>query len=144
MENKYWRVGKETSEGKVIDYGWNNYAIVQLDKNDNESFYLTITFNPKVVAQYDGHDICEQKLYLNGELIDTGYYYYDDWIDLKKNLNELNCFYICKSSMNADGVWGYRKMNCYALRLYSRVLSDEEVNKNYEKSVEYHSLSESE
>lgn len=73
-------------------------------------------------------------------MIDTGYYYYDDWDDLKSHLEELNYFYICKSSMNADRCWGYRKMNCYALRLYSRVLSDEEVNKNYEKSVEYHSL----
>ena len=42
--------------------------------------------------------------------------------------------------MNADNFWIYPKMKIYALRLYSRVLSEEEVNKNYEKSVEYHSL----
>ena len=36
--------------------------------------------------------------------------------------------------------WDYSKLNCYALRLYSRGLTEEEVIKNYAKSVEYHSL----
>ncbi len=140
-ETKYWQVGKEVLDGKLQDLGWNNYANnIPINSNSDEPFYLTITFNPKIVGKYDSHDICEQKLYLNGKLIDTGYYYYDDWDDLRNHLDELNYFYICKSSMNGDGIWGFMKMDCYALRLYSRVLSEEEVNKNYEKSVEYHSL----
>ena len=38
--------------------------------------------------------------------------------------------------------WVYGKMSAYCLRLYSRALSEEEVTKNYEKSIEYHSLPE--
>ena len=39
-----------------------------------------------------------------------------------------------------DVSWNYGKMKAYCLRLYSKALSEEEVTKNYEKSVEYHSL----
>ena len=47
---------------------------------------------------------------------------------------------------NSDGTagWEYGKMSAYCLRLYSRALSEEEVTKNYEKSIEYHSLPENE
>ena len=42
--------------------------------------------------------------------------------------------------MTGEGYWNYSKMNAYCLRLYSRALTEEEVNKNYDKSVTYHDL----
>lgn len=82
-----------------------------------------------------------QTIYLNGEVLYTGDYNKKQWDNFCTNeLPKLKYFCIGRSSMNGDGLWHYSKMNAYCLRLYSRALSEEEVSKNYEKSVEYHSL----
>jgi len=40
--------------------------------------------------------------------------------------------------MNKEGDWHYSKMNTYALRLYSRGLTEQEAKDNYNKSVAYY------
>ena len=40
--------------------------------------------------------------------------------------------------MNEEGDWHYSKMNTYALRLYSRGLTEQETKDNYNKSVAYY------
>ena len=85
-----------------------------------------------------------QIVYINGKKLTGGYYNKELWdFFCNKEISELNYFCIGRSSMNQDGYWHYSKMNAYCLRLYSRALSEDEVHKNYEKSVEYHSLLES-
>ena len=83
----------------------------------------------------------KQAVYINGNLLYEGDYNAELWkYFCEKELPNLKYFCLGRSSMTADGYWNYAKMTAYALRLYSRGLSKEEVMQNYEKSVEYHSL----
>lgn len=54
------------------------------------------------------------------------------------DLQNLSYFCIGRSSMNKEGDWHYSKMNTYALRLYSRGLTEQEAKDNYNKSVAYY------
>ena len=81
-----------------------------------------------------------QKMYINGQVIFDGDYNKQQWELFKSQLSNLKYFCIGRSSMYQDSYWHYSKMSAYCLRLYSRALTEEEVSKNYEKSVEYHSL----
>ena len=58
---------------------------------------------------------------------------------INKSVENSNTLYIGSCTNNND-TCGYLNASVYALRVYSRALSDDEVKKNYEKSVEYHSL----
>ncbi len=118
--------------------GWNAVAVHNL--GNAEDFYATVTFNPKSSKKLNDETVFEIKLYINGNYIGNGWYYKGYWDNLQKEINNLNKICIARTSMNRDNYWLYPKMKIYALRLYSRALTDEEVNKNYEKSVEYHSL----
>ena len=40
--------------------------------------------------------------------------------------------------MTKGGWWFYTKMNTYAIRLYNRGLTEQEVKDNYEKTVGYY------
>ena len=51
-------------------------------------------------------------------------------------------FYLGRTEAGREGNFHYAKLHAYSFRLYNRALTDDEVNKNYEKSVEYHSLNE--
>ena len=86
----------------------------------------------------------KQTVYVNGNVLYEGDYNKKNWnYFITNELENLKYFCIGRSSMGNDGWWHYSKMNAYCLRLYSRALTEDEVNKNYEKSVQYHSLIES-
>ncbi len=85
-----------------------------------------------------------QSIYINGKKFTEGNYNKKVWdLFCNEEISDLKYFCVGRSSMNTDGYWHYSKMNAYCLRLYSRALTEDEVNKNYEKSVQYHSLIES-
>ncbi len=124
--------------------------------NLNEDIYITITLDTsnayeKSSGQYENcesfmtgtknGEFYKQAVYINGKKLYEGDYNKKQWDDFITNsLQKLNCFCIGRSSMTNHGWWHYSKMNAYCLRLYSRALSEEEVNKNYEKSIAYHSI----
>lgn len=122
--------------------GWVARAFPKLNKADD--FYVTITFNPKSSKQLNNETVFEIKLYINGNYIGNGWYYKGYWDNLSNKIENLNKICIARTSMNANNYWLYPKMKIYALRLYSRALTEEEVTKNYQKSIEYHSVLENE
>lgn len=125
----------------VVGLGWNATTVASLEREGD--FYVSVTFNPKIEKQLNNETVFEIKLYVNGKYIGNGWYYKRYWDNLKNRIDSLNKICIGRTSMNGAGSWIYPNMKVYAMRLYSRALTDEELNENYEKSVEYHSLLES-
>ncbi len=143
-----WNAG--TGEEAPSDFSenyhsvWNIYYVVDLNKL-KEGCYITITVDTSNAYTVEGKDgeYYKQTVYLDGEKLYSGDYNKKQWDNFVKNdLPTLKYFCIGRSTMTEAGAWNYSKMNAYCLRLYSRALSEEEVMKNYEKSVEYHSLQE--
>ncbi len=140
MENVgEWAQSGDGSENK----GWNAWATYTLKGEEND-FYITVTLDPSVTSEIDGHPVCAQTLYIDGKKVGTGWYYKENWDSLSEYKDELKYFCIGKTSLNADSKWAYGKLKCYTLRLYSRALSDDEVSDNYLKSKSYHDLLENE
>ena len=137
-------------------YSWNIMYDISKSFEKGKEIYLTISLDTsksynvadeKYVGFNDGNgnnkngDFYKQTVYVNGEILYKGDYRKDGWsYFVNEELKDLKYFCIGRSSMTGEGYWNYSKMNAYCLRLYNRALSEDEVHKNYEKSVEYHSL----
>ena len=67
--------------------------------------------------------------------IDSSY-----WQDFTKTLTsyESEKFCLGVANMSYTDVWHFAHLECYALRVYSRALTDEEVLDNYNMTVSYH------
>ncbi len=142
-----WNAGFLYNDGKsdfAIDPNNLHNIIYNIDLEKlKKGCFITITVDTSNAYTVEGKEgeYYKQTMYLDGEVLYTGNYNKKQWDNFCINeLPNLKYFCIGRSSMNTDGWWHYSKMNAYCLRLYSRALSEEEVNKNYEKSVEYHSL----
>ena len=61
--------------------------------------------------------------------------YWKNFID--NELPNLTTFCLGRSSMTDDGNWLYSDTSTYALRLYNRGLTEEEVMKNYIATTTY-------
>ena len=124
-----------------IDYDLSN------NFQQGNTCYITVTLDTSNIINKDDQTYYNQRLYINGkDLLYNGNYNTAQWNDFINNyLTDSKYFCIGRSTMDDDGngnpYWHYSKLNVYCLRLYSRALSDSEVYRNYEKSVEYHSLS---
>ena len=138
-----WQVGPERTAIGNENKGWNANATYELEGEDND-FYITVTLDPSKTSELNGHPVCAQTLYVNGRKVSSGWYYKENWDSLSEYKEQLKYFCIGKSSQNADNQWSYGKIKCYTLRLYSRALSDDEVNDNYLKSKSYYDLLENE
>ncbi len=135
---------------------WNIWYPIDNIENLNKDIYITITLDTsneyeKSSGQYKNWgksnitdtkegEFYKQAVYINGKKLYEGDYNKKQWDDFITNsLPKLNYFCIGRSSMSGEGWWHYSKINAYCLRIYSRALTTEEVQQNYEKSVEYHS-----
>lgn len=147
----------DKSDYCLKNYEWEiDYLMDNNEFKPNEPYYLTVTLDTKNVETKnekqgiyaDGTSFMEngqfykQKCYINGKKIYDSDFNKTQWdIFINDLLNSFDCFTIGRINCEVNRyAWNYSKLNCYALRLYSRGLTEEEVNKNYEKSVEYHSL----
>ena len=59
----------------------------------------------------------------------------------KKNINSI---LLGAGNLSQTNWWHLSKMDCYAIRLYSRALTNEEVLENYNMTVSYHEFLEKE
>ena len=98
-----------------------------------ETIYLTVVFDGEGEKEY---------LYINGNesnrvSIDQSY-----WDGFLYCIDELNIHSILLGAglMNDATQWHLSEMNCYAIRLYSKALTPEEVSGNYLSTVSYHSF----
>ena len=122
---------------------WNIVYDISSKFHKGQVIYLTVTLDTSKYYSVanDEEKYYKQKLYVDGIELYNGNYNKKQWDGFATEvISGLRYFCIGRSSMNRDGWWHYSKMNAYCLRLYSRSLSEDEVHKNYEKSVEYHSL----
>ena len=107
--------------------------------NIGEKVYYTITLDCTQDYSDAEPDYFKQICYVNGEKKYEGKYNKASWENfLNKCIDELSYFCVGRCSMSRDGWWHYTNMNTYALRLYSRALTEKEVGENYQKSVVYH------
>ena len=62
------------------------------------------------------------------------------WQDFTSTLNnyESEKFCLGVANMSNADLWHFAHLECYALRVYSRALTDEEVLDNYNMTVSYH------
>ena len=137
---------KAKSDYQQIGAPWNIVYDISSQFHQGQVVYLTVTLDTSKYYSVanDEEKYYQQKLYVNGKELYNGNYNKKQWDGFATQvIYDLSYFCIGRSSMNTDGWWNYSKMNAYCLRLYSRALSEDEVHKNYEKSVEYHSLLES-
>ena len=136
--NILYNVSDQWEKGQVI------YITVTLDTSKKQDIYdeKFIGINERWKDLKKNGEFYKQAIYINGELLYEGDYNAKAWeYFCEKKLSKLDRFCIGRCSFRHPGYWNYSKMNAYALRLYSRGLSKEEVMQNYKKSVEYHSLS---
>ena len=105
--------------------------------NYGEEIYLTVTI--------DGENNL-QAIYINGELLKNGDEEAKGFLDTKNQYwkyfidNELpnvTTFCLGRCTMDDDGYWHYSNTSIYALRLYNRGLTEEEVMKNYVATTTY-------
>ncbi len=148
-----------SGNNKISDYSgnasaWNIVYPLELSKLKTGA-YITITMDAttpyKVTGEnYKGDDniseqikdgeYYKQRVYMDGKILYEGDYNKWQWDTFKSSyLQELKYFCIGRSSMTEDGTWNYSKMRAKSLRLYSRALSEKEVQENYETSTKYHS-----
>lgn len=101
--------------------------------------YYTITLDCSKDYEEGENDYYKAIFYKNGEKVYEGKYNKQSWERfVLDDLQNLSYFCIGRSSMNKEGDWHYSKMNTYALRLYSRGLTEQEAKDNYNKSVAYY------
>lgn len=127
-----------------------NIAYELTDLKQIGDFYVTVTVDTSRSYQVDGREgeYYPQKLFFwtkeGGGLKYSGWYNKSCWDNyLLDYLNNSKYFYLGRVEAGTKGAFHYSKLHAYSFRLYNRALTEEEVNKNYEKSVEYHSLLES-
>ena len=120
----------------------------------NEDIYLVIIIDPNNKSQKSGEifdgtefsskDCIKQDIYLNDDKLIDGWLNKDLWdTSLVENLDTLNKFCLGRCSMSRSGEWCYSHMSAYSLRFYNRALTDDEINANREKTIEYHKILES-
>ena len=137
-----WNAGYANNASDYSENGspWNiNY---EFEKSlYNRELYFTITLDVANSYEKDGITYYPQCVYVNGVKMFEGGYNKEEWNNFVNNyLARLTHFYIGKSTMVRANQWYYTEMEAYALRLYNRALSSEEVIKNYSKTVAYHNL----
>ena len=130
-EKWYSSFGNADNKGWTLsdDSMWNQ--TVPNKFNLGETIYLTMVFDGSGEMEY---------LYVNGEntanvSIDKSYWqgFMDDF-DKKK----INSILLGAGNMSNIAWWHLTKMDCYAIRLYSKALTDKEVLENYNMTVSYH------
>lgn len=122
---------------------WNIEYDIKDKFKGGDIIYFSITLDTrssyKAKVEGESGDFYKQRFYVNGNKLYDGNYNKKQWDEfVSKILGNLNYFCIGRSSMNQDHYWHYSKMQAYALRLYSKGLSEKEVMDNYKKTVEYH------
>lgn len=121
-----------TGSWSESDYPWNQqYYIENFLEKDN---YITLVFNPlskeKVI----------QKIYIDGKLLAEGWLekgYYQEFVGASKKLNYIE---FGRCTMTAVSNWCYAKGICYVTRMYNKVLNDNEVLKNVNKTKLYRKM----
>ncbi|MBR2289733.1 MAG: hypothetical protein IJ867_03825, partial [Clostridia bacterium] len=108
---------------------------VDFDFSDNNEIYLTLVVNPK---SYDGSSkyIC-QDLYINGVKSVSSYLDINYWNTFLNT--QISMIYVGKMSYGDYLSFVTLKGKIYAIRLYNKALSDDDVWKNYSSSVSYRS-----
>ena len=119
--NQGWRQSNGTLWNQTVPY------VFDLDKD----VYLTMVLDGINEIEY---------LCMNGEKcrsvnIDDSY-----WTGFVKGFdsNSINSILLGAGGMHSKDWWHLTKMDCYAIRLYSRALTEEEVLENYNMTISYH------
>ncbi len=151
---------RELSDYCHKSYQWNVVnSLSETEFEPNKPCYITITLdtsksqnkNSENGVYSDGSsfnksgEFYSYKCYINGKKVYDADFNKVQWdIFTNELLNSFNCFTIGRINEEYENyAWNYSKLNCYALRLYSKGLSEKEVEANYKKSTEYHALLES-
>ena len=124
------------------------------DFNFGNDIYLTIVFDPAKVenitgetaegVKFENNECIKQIIYVEDEMMVDGWYNKKIWDSaVEKQLGKLNLFCLGTCSMGNAYWWYNSNMECYSLRFYNRALKDDEVHKNYDKTIEYHKILES-
>ena len=103
--------------------------------------YLAVSIDTSKVYEENSYRLA---IYVDDEPVKEGKYPISSWETFEEELEELNYFCIGRCSFHAAGYWHYSKMNCYALRLYNRGLTDEEIRQSIEDTKKYHKMLENE
>ena len=119
--NRGWSVGGTSA--------WNHNVPTKFDLE--ETVYLTMVFDGEGGKEY---------LYINGEdaaevSIDKSYW--DGFIGDVDSV-EVNSILLGAGNMGSAYSWHLTKMDCRAVRLYSKALTPKEVSENYLSTVSYH------
>ena len=125
----------------VSDYSENKFPhnILYKDIYEKKKVYYTVTLNCNEIYSENQDEYYNATCYKDGKKVYEGKYNKKSWNHfVTYDLSSLNYFCVGRSSMTEDGYWHYSKMNAYALRLYSRGLTEQEVKENYNKSVAYY------
>lgn len=93
--------------------------------------YLTMVFDGENGQEY---------LYMNGREGDSVQIDKSYWNGFLKDFNDFNIDSILlgAGSMHKGDWWHLTNMDCYAIRLYFKALTEEEVLENYNMTVSYH------
>ncbi len=119
-----------------------NHNIIYQDYNieKNNVIYFTMTLDCSKII--DG-EYYQATLYVDGKEKMVGRYNKGNWdYFISNSLKKLDCFLIGGNIpyFYENVAKNFSALDVYSLRLYNKALTADEVNKNYEKSVEYHSL----
>ena len=108
---------------------------------DDHFFQIVLNINDEFGREGTDERYYRHEIYIDGKKEFSGGYNIKAWNDFIDNsIKNLNTFFIGRVVMSAYDSWHYIKMQTYALRLYSRGLTETEVMENYKSSVVYHNF----
>ena len=106
----------------------------------NEPFYLTFVYRraSELGETEDVNDADKIEYYVNGELKGYTYFGSDSFENAREQWDKDSChFFVGCSPWERIGNIYYLKGNVYSVRLYQKTLTEEEVQKNKEATIQY-------
>ena len=133
----YWN---QKTKNDVIEYGKDTYLAIIIDPSETEKQ------SGKTLDNLDFEEnLCiRQDIFIGDKKVLSGWYNKNAWdLMISNKLSSLKKFCLGECSMGQAQKRYYSHLDCYSLRFYNRALTDEEVYKNYDKTIEYHKILES-
>ncbi len=145
-----WRAGLETdifSEKSDPRYTYNQIIYLTEEQkkkifSSNDSFYFVVSLDTsRVYKEKNGESFYKYSIFLDNEKLGDFSYNVRSWDSFCNNgLKAMKAFVVGRI---VDFNVFFSKIEAYSIRLYNSSLTDEQISSNYEKTIDYHNILES-
>ncbi len=137
-----WNAGRLAEKSDYSDTPKGNH-IISYDLgnriDDGRTIFFQLSLDPTRIIDKDWGKGITATIFVDGKPLFSGGYNEKQWDNFINNyLNNLDTFEIGRNMGGVDGRYSYSKMEIYALRLYNRGLTENELLDSYNKTIGYY------